>query len=265
MIASRQNSLIKAIRKLHARKERRVRNEFLLEGTNLMAAAVAEDYPLSVVCWTQAWTSSHPELTTAIELSAHETHWVSTDILSYLATTITPDGVIATAKRRPMTPPTENHNGLTLILDAVQDPGNVGTIIRTAAAVGVTRLSVSADSVDLTHPKILRSTAGAWFQLPMNEHNDSLQYLNECKNAGVQVVAAVPRAENPFWEIDYLRPTALLFGNEGAGLPSALIALADQMIAIPTRSAVESLNVSVAAAIVLYEYYRQKMLLPAGG
>ena len=147
--------------------------------------------------------------------------------------------------------------GLLLALETIQDPGNLGTMIRTAAAAGAAGLWVSSDSVDLDHPKVLRASAGQWFRLPMAVSSDLKALAKDCQKQGMQVVATVPNANLTYWEFDLRQPSLILLGNEGAGLSADLVALADRQVKIPLSPGVESLNVAITAALILYEAQRQ--------
>ena len=257
MLTSLQNPLVKQIRKLHSSKERREQGVFLLEGTHLLEEACAVDYPLVTLCCTPEWLSLHQELWQQACQRAERTEIVSAEIVKAIATTVQPDGVVATAKISV----SQNEvplSGLAIALETVQDPGNLGTIIRTAAAAGASGLWLSADSVDLDNPKVLRASAGQWFQLPMAVSQDLSATVRECQQAGMQVVATLPTAELTYWEVDWRCPSLILLGNEGAGLSAELTALADVQVRIPLSLGVESLNVAIAAALMLYEAKRQR-------
>jgi TrmH family RNA methyltransferase len=257
MLTSLQNPLVKQIRKLHSAKERHKQQLFLLEGTHLLEEACAVNYPLVTVCCTQEWQANHPILWQEAMARCERVEIVSGDVLSAIATTVQPDGVIATAKRDyslkqvPFT-------GLVLVLETLQDPGNLGTIIRTATAAGASGLWLSADSVDLDNPKVLRASAGQWFRLAMTVSSDLKTTVQTAKNAGMKVIATSPNATFTYWQVDWSQPSLVLLGNEGAGLSPDLTSLADLQIKIPTNPEVESLNVAIAAALILYEAKRQK-------
>ena len=148
-----------------------------------------------------------------------------------------------------------------LALSRIQDPGNVGTMIRTAAAAGIDELWVSGDSVELDHPKVMRASAGQWFRLPMVTVEDLGSQIIQAKQAGIQVVTTVPTADRIHWEADFTKPTLVVMGNEGAGLSPEIADLADVPVRIPLARGVESLNVAIAAAIILYEVQRQRQML----
>ncbi|MEA5619565.1 RNA methyltransferase [Cronbergia sp. UHCC 0137] len=258
MLISLQNSLVKQIRKLHASKERHKQELFLLEGTHLLEEACAVDYPLEVVCCTPEWQRDHQQLWQKASSRCDRSEVVSEEVLAAMATTVQPDGVIATAKRREQT--TElPFTGVVLALETVQDPGNLGTIIRTGAAAGASGLWLGGGGVDLDHPKVLRASAGQWFRLGMAVTEDLRATVQQSQEAGMQVVATVPTANLTYWQVDWRKPSLILLGNEGAGLSPDLMAMADIQVKIPLSPGVESLNVAIAAALMLYEAQRQRV------
>lgn len=258
MLTSLQNPLVKQIRKLHQAKERHQQQLFLLEGTHLLMEACAVDYPLVTICFTPTWQERHPELCQEVARRSQRQELVSPEVLKAIATTVNPDGVVAiAAKANIQTPPVSN-TGLLLALETIQDPGNLGTVIRTAAAANAAGLWISADSVDLDHPKVLRASAGQWFRLPMGVTVDLKGLIKNYQAVGMQAIATVPDAKLTYWELDLRQPSLILLGNEGAGLSADVLALADKQVKIPLSPGVESLNVAIASAIILYEAQRQK-------
>ncbi len=257
VLTSLQNSLVKQIRKLHSTKERNKQHLILLEGTHLLEEACAVSYSLEAVCCTLQWYETHPQLWEVICEHCDRTELVSPEVLAAMATTVNPDGVVAIAPRnaRPNQLP---FTGLVLALETVQDPGNLGTMIRTAAAAGASGLWVSGDSVDLDHPKVLRASAGQWFRVNKAVSEDLKATVKQCQQAGMQVVATLPSADLTYWQVDWRKPSLILLGNEGAGLSADLAALADIQVKIPLSPGVESLNVGITAALMLYEAQRQK-------
>jgi TrmH family RNA methyltransferase len=259
MLTSLQNSLVKQIRKLHSTKERQKQQLFLLEGTHLLEEACAVNYPIVTVCCTPEWQTAHPALWEEACRQCDRVEIVSEEVLKAIATTVNPDGVVATAQRddRQTQVP---FTGLVLALETVQDPGNLGTMIRTAAAAGASGLWISGDSVDLDNPKVLRASAGQWFRLATAVSDDLRATVQQSQEAGMQVVATLPTANLTYWEVDWQKPSLILLGNEGAGLSADLAAMADKQVKIPLSPEVESLNVAIAAALMLYEAQRQQQL-----
>ena len=256
MLTSLQNPLVKQARKLHQSKGRKSQQLLLLEGTHLLEEACASSYPLETVFCTAQWQEKHPQLWENLRQRAKTLELVSPKVLEAIATTVNPDGAIATAPRtgRDFPPITS----LGLALETIQDPGNLGAIIRTAAATDAEGLLVSSDSADLDHPKVLRASAGTWFKLAMGVSGDLIGQLEQYQQQGLQVVATVPNAGLNYWQIDLREPTIILLGNEGAGLSQEVIERADKTISIPLSRGVESLNVAIIAALILYEAQRQR-------
>ena len=260
MITSLQNPLVKQLRKLHSAKERHKQDLFLLEGTHLLEEAFVVDYPLSAVCCTQQWLVQHESLWKKVSNSCPRVEVVSQEVIAAIATTVQPDGVIATAKRG-YSSTSISFASVVIALETIQDPGNLGTIIRTSAAAEASGLFVSEDCVDLDNPKVLRASAGQWFRLPMAVSPDLKNTVKQAKDAGMKVVATLPTAKLTYWEIDWLKPTMILLGNEGAGLSTELAAMADLQVKIPLNPEVESLNVAITSALILFEAQRQRQML----
>jgi TrmH family RNA methyltransferase len=257
MLTSLQNPLIKQLRKLHQTKQRRLQQRFLLEGTHLIEEANRHQYPLDVLCYTPAWGDRHPQLLT--QLQAQRTEVVSEDVLNALATTVNPDGVIATAPQTPPSPPQLLPSGVGFALEHLQDPGNLGTLIRTAVAAEIDGLWLSEDSVDRTSPKVLRASAGTWFQMPITPCENLLETVQDYQSQGVQVVATCLDSPVTYWDVNWKPPSLILLGNEGAGLSSPLLELADVQVTIPISPNAESLNVAIAAALLAFDVRRQRL------
>ena len=150
---------------------------------------------------------------------------------------------------------------LLLILENLQDPGNLGTILRSSEGAGVTGILLSSDCVDLYSPKVIRSTMGSAFRVPFLYTDDLHGRIRQMKEKGVRLYAAHLKGTKQYTQPDYTGPCGFLIGNEGNGLTDATAALADDYIRIPMQGRVESLNASVAASLLAYEALRQRMLL----
>jgi RNA methyltransferase, TrmH family len=255
MLTSLQNPLVKQMRKLQRAKYRQQQGVFLLEGTHLLQEACLVDWPLEVACCTSAWSQKYSRLWQQLQAQVR-TELVSTEVLAAMTTTSTPDGVVAIAHSHCSSQP--KITSLGLVLETIQDPGNLGTIIRTAAAAGAEGILLSDDTVDPEHPKVLRASAGAWFHIAIGICRDLPQALAHYQQQGFQLLATQPHAEQIYWEQNLQPPTLILIGNEGTGLSTPLSQLADAQVNIPTAPAIESLNAGVAAALLLYETQRQR-------
>ena len=269
LITSRRNPLVKRLRELHAAKGRREQGLVLLEGTHLVQEVirlqlVPSDLAASELLATEAWLGSHGDLVAALS-PAVTIQPVGQEVLEAVATTAHPDGVVLTLAAAALQAPPDGQE-FVLVLDGLQDPGNLGTLMRTALAAGVDGLWL-AEGADPFQPKVLRASAGAALALPIERMDRSalVQRLTTAAARGLQLVAAVPPLADlggeqpvPYWELDWTKPTALLLGQEGAGLAPELQALASHRITIPHSAAVESLNVAVSAAPLLLERLRQQ-------
>ncbi|NEO87571.1 MAG: RNA methyltransferase [Spirulina sp. SIO3F2] len=167
MITSHQNTLIKKLRKLRQTKERRAQGLLLLEGTNLIEAAIQHGHILETFCYTEQWQTRHPQLWEQVVAQADRQEAVTPEVIESIATTVNPDGAIAAFAPTQLTLTPPDPLSLGLMVERLQDPGNLGTMIRTAAAAEAEGIWLSADSVDPQNPKVLRASAGAWFQMPI--------------------------------------------------------------------------------------------------
>ncbi len=258
MLTSLQNPLIKQFRKLHKPKERNEQDLFLLEGTHLIAESTQVNYPLITVCCTQEWIDHNYKLWTKINFNCPRVEIVSQEVLKSIATTVEPDGIIAIAQRTGINRGILPIKNLGLVLETIQDPGNLGTIIRTSVATHTEGLYLSSDTTDIHNPKVLRSSVGQWFNLPMSVNKDLPEIIKTHQDQGMQIVATVPTAKLTLWDVDLTIPTLILLGNEGGGLSEELTSLTDLQVNIPLNPQVESLNVAIASALILYEVQRQR-------
>jgi RNA methyltransferase, TrmH family len=182
---------------------------------------------------------------------------VSEAVMTTLSDTVATQGLIVLAQR-PRTALAEllQRPSLLVALDAVQDPGNAGTILRTAEAAGAFGLIALTGTVDLFAPKVLRSAMGSAFRLPLATNVIGSELLAQCN--GIQTVAATMDAELDYDEYDWRQPSLLILGNEGNGVAPALLDRVNARVRIPLHLPVESLNVAAAAAVILFEAARQR-------
>ena len=188
---------------------------------------------------------------------------VSGTVLNALSPVNSPTGVVASARRPSVAGSAIFDPAPALVLAAtgLQDPGNAGAIIRSAAAAGATGVVLDESSADPWGWKALRASMGTAFHLPVLRSRAIRSLVKEWRDAGLRIVATVPRGGTPRYNVDFTNPTALLLGGEGAGLPDSLAESADVRVTIPMRGGIESLNAAVAAAVLLYEAQRQRTLV----
>jgi TrmH family RNA methyltransferase len=247
-------ALISTVRDLHRRKARERRGLALAEGVRVVEEMLAATVPCkgAIVSPGLSATERGRNLREAIGAAGIPIEQLTDHELADAAATEQPQGVIAVYQppRYPAEAIMPGPGSPVVILDAVQDPGNVGTIIRTALAFGAAGVMALPGTVDLHSPKVVRSSAGAVFRLPLAElQADQLPLWLDRTGASLEVTAmdGVP----PSGSVE--RSVAVVFGNEGAGVSDALMGLAQRRLAIPIAAEVESLNVAIAAAVILHE------------
>ena len=255
LISSRSNPLVRQLRALQEPRGRREQGLLLLEGRHLLEEALRLRLTPTLVAATPAWIERHADLWAGLP-AATRLQPLAEEALAQAASTSHPDGVLATLV--PPAPDPARRPGFVLALDGLQDPGNLGTLLRTALAAGVEEVWLG-EGADPFSPKVLRASSGAALAMPLRRLSADglLELLQGPQAAGLQRVATLVSGGRPYWELDWTQPTVLLLGNEGAGLDPQLAELADVRVTIPHSTAVESLNVAVAAAPLLLERWRQ--------
>ncbi len=273
IITSASNDRVKEIKKLvKSASERRNRDVYIVEGIR-MFREIPVGWVEEVYASETAFVKYKEELLRII--SEDELVIVSDNIFSSMSDTNTPQGVLAVVKRKKVELEDvvgagcnssknieDSHNKeeqppFILIIETLQDPGNLGTIIRTSEAAGVTGIILSSDSVDLYNPKVVRSTMGAIFRLPVYVSEDLAGDIEIIKSKGITVFGAHLEGKD-FYSKDLTKACAFLIGNEGNGLSEEISAKADELIRIPMCGKVESLNAAMSAGIISYEVLRQR-------
>ncbi|HHT70157.1 MAG TPA: RNA methyltransferase [Firmicutes bacterium] len=262
-IQSRRNPLVRSMRALHNNKVRRSRRRFLVEGVRLLEEALASECIVDTVlyCIETTIDGRMQALLNRLQDSGVSVIAATQAVVDSVSETESPPGLTAVV-RCPPTPELTAVVGSTDLLvlgDQIQDPGNAGTIIRTAEAAGAGGTFFSAGSVYPFSDKVIRASMGSLFRLPVEVLSDGGQELcNLCINSGWQLVFAVPDEGVPWWNVDFKRPTLLVLGNEGSGISGDVLALKGSKVSIPLAPQVESLNVAIAGAVLLFETVRQR-------
>ena len=254
MISSTSNSRIKNIMNLkNSARARRQQDCFLVEGPRMFFEVPKER--LLEVYVTEGFEKKYGD-----RLAGCRYELISDAVCRHLSDTRTPQGVTALVKKQE-TPLEEilagDENPCLFLLENLQDPGNMGTILRTSEGAGVSGIIINRESVDPYNPEVIRSTMGAIFRMPFVVVDDFEDVLRRLKEAGVRTFAAHLDGED-FYRQDYRGGCAFFIGNEGNGLSEELAARADGRIRIPMKGQVESLNAAVAATVLMYETLRQR-------
>lgn len=255
MISSTSNAQVKYVIALQSKaKVRREQKKFAVEGLRLVSEVPAERLDKMYV--TEAFLAEHPEFHEGLSPEI-----VSESVMKAMSDTQNPQGILGVVRQQEYSI-LEMCRGegapLLLILENLQDPGNLGTIMRTAEAAGVTGVIMSRDTVDIYNPKVVRSTMGAIFRLPFAYADDLSTVMQQCRQRGIVTYAAHLKGRNTHDREDYRKPSAFLIGNEANGLTDELSSQADILVRIPMAGKAESLNAAVAAAVLSYEAARQR-------
>ena len=241
-IQSEKNKIIKEINSLKQKKNRDKLGLYVLEGERLVSEAInsavyivtAESYKGSIV----------------------SDYQVSDALYSKISDTVSPQGILAVCKIEEPNLNLDKKNPLYILLENIQDPGNMGTIIRTADAAGADAVFLSKGCVDIYNPKVVRSTMGSIFHLPIYRNIVLTELI---KSINITTVAAHLKGDKTPYDMDMRNGIAILIGNEGNGLTDELSQLCDNLVKIPMKGKAESMNAGVAAAIMIYEAVRQRM------
>ena len=257
MISSSDNKQVKnVIQLISSSKARKKQGLFVVEGIRMI-----QETPLDRIEAVYI-SSSYEEDYLKHPMSQNCVYEVVEDkIFQKMSDTQTPQGILALVHKRSYSISEimeGKSKGCILILDGIQDPGNLGTMIRTGEGAGIAGVILSKDTVDLYNPKTIRSTMGSIYRVPHVISESLLDTVEELKNNGVYVIATHLRGKKEYQELEYDGWTGVLIGNEGNGLSEAVVDLADELVRIPMEGSVESLNAAIAAALFMYEMKRKR-------
>lgn len=266
-ITSPDNKVYKNILKLDSKKYRDLLQEYVIEGPNLVKEALENHEKLIGVLFKDSLKlrDGNTEMAAIFEGSKQQKiqmYTIEDRLFEKLAQTETTQGVLGVVKREKMQEATffkgrENTRGNIIVLDRLQDPGNIGTILRTADGAGFSGAIVIKGTVDIYSPKVVRAATGSLFRLPILQVDTAEECINLLqKNERVSVCATLEGAI-PYFECDMRENTAIIIGNEGNGVSAEFIKYCDKKVKIPMIGTIESLNAAVAAGILMYESVRR--------
>ena len=259
IISSKDNELIKHIKKLKDKKERDISNEYMIEGIKLVKEAIQEKANIKqIILCDDCEKTENISKELMYEIAKYDCIYVTTKVFKYLSEVQEPQGILAVVEKNNIDKEIDYTQDIIVALDDVQDPGNLGTILRTVDSIGVTQILVSKGTADSYNPKVVRSTMGAIFRIKIIECEDLAQTLKEIRKHKFKIVVSSLQTENSVYDIDYNKKV-IIIGNEANGVEAHIQEMADEKIKIPMLGKTESLNASVATGIILYEYVRQKL------
>jgi len=255
VITSSQNSKIKLVRVLLGRsRERREANAFVVEGVRLVEEAIQSNWNFQFALYNEALSDRGRLIVESLQSRDVDVEMVSDSLMNSLSETETPQGILAILEFKPLLIP--DAPDFILIPDQIRDPGNLGTLLRSAVATGVQAVLLPPETTDAFAPKVLRSGMGAHFRLPI--HSMAWEEIGEIsKSARLQMYLADMDGTS-CWETDLRQPLALIVGGEAEGAGNEARKLANQQISIPMPGRMESLNAGVAGSILMFEVVRQR-------
>jgi TrmH family RNA methyltransferase len=254
LITTSHNRAVTGARRLAKRAFRREEGRFLVEGPTGVTEALAEPGALLELFATPEAATRYAGLVATAAAAGVVIHSVTPSVMSDLAQTVTPQGLIGIAglRDRALKDITAERPKLVVVLASIRDPGNAGTILRSADAAGADAVIFTDASVDPYNPKCVRSSAGSLFHVPFVVGVPLATAIVELRAAGLQVLATSGAGSVDLYSAELSGPVAWLFGNEAWGLPEELVALADESVRVPIHGRAESLNLATAAAVCLY-------------
>lgn len=256
MITSNQNPKVKLVRALLGRsKERREAGAFVVEGVRLFEEAVQAKWPIRFVLFDETLSERGKSQVEGLRSQGVDVEEVSASVMQALSETETPQGVLAVLEFFDLPIPTSPN--FILIPDQIRDPGNLGTLLRSAAATGVQAVLIPPETTDAFAPKVVRSGMGAHFRLPIRVM-DWEEIDKGVKLEGLKILIADMDGVS-CWETDLRQPVALVIGSEADGASESARKIADGKIRIPMSGEVESLNAGVAGSVLMFEVVRQRL------
>lgn len=255
MITSNHNPRIKFVRALQGRaRERRDAGAFVVDGVRLVEEALNSNWIFQFALYDETLNERGRVLVENLRSHGIEVEEVSASVMKSLSETEAPQGILAVLALSDL--PLPNNPNFILIPDQVRDPGNLGTLLRTAAATGVQAVLIPPDTTDAFAPKVLRSGMGAHFKLPIvSKKWEEIEQI--VTSSSLQVLIA-DMGGSSCWETDLCQPLALIIGSEAEGASDTARTLATQQISIPMSGMMESLNAGVAGSVLMFEVVRQR-------
>ncbi|MBR3162536.1 MAG: RNA methyltransferase [Clostridia bacterium] len=264
-ITSKDNDFIKHVKKLKDKKYRDESGEYIVEGIKLIEEAIKENAQIKqvVICEENEKTNAISK-SLMYEISRFDCIYVTKQVFNSITQVVAPQGIFAVISKKTAfgdglkKQEVDYTQDIIVALDDIQDPGNLGTILRTIDSCGLKQILVSKGTVDAYNPKVVRSTMGAIFRINIIECDDLGKAIKEARKHHFKLQVTSLDAEKTIYDVDY-KKKVIVIGNEANGVSKEIQDMADEKVIIPMLGKTESLNASVAAGVVLYEYTRQKL------
>ena len=258
VISSKDNEIVKNIKKLKEKKYRDLENAYIIEGIKLVKEAIYENAKIRQIIMCENYADNKEiDKETLYEISKYNLIYVTEKIFNTITDVKTPQGIIAIVEKNNSTCEINYSEEIIIALDDVQDPGNLGTIIRTADSANLKQIILSKNSADPYNPKVVRSTMGGIFRVNIIEVDNLEETLKQTQKNGFKVMVTVLDTQKSIYDVNYNKKV-IVIGNEANGISKSIQNIADEKVKIPMLGKTESLNASVAAGVMIYEYVRRK-------
>ena len=260
VISSKDNEIVKNVRKLKEKKYRDIENKFIVEGIKLVEEAIIENanIQLIIIC-EECINDGTLSKELLYKIAKYECIYVTKKVFGLISDVKSPQGILAIIEKNNKSNKIDYSQDIIIALDDIQDPGNLGTILRTVDSAGLNQIVISKNSADSYNPKVVRSTMGAIFRVNIIETDNLVETLKQVQKNKFGIVVTALDTKNSIYDIEY-KNKVIVIGNEANGVSKEVQDLANKKVKIPMLGKTESLNASVATSIMIYEYVRRKIL-----
>lgn len=259
VISSKDNEIIKNIKKLKEKKYRDLNKEFIVEGIKLVEEAIQEKVEIKkVVICEDCVNNGLIEKSLMYEIAKQDCIYVTEKVFQAISDVANPQGILAVVAQNNIEQ-IKYDEDIILLLDGIQDPGNLGTILRTLDSVNLKQVIITNKTADPYNSKVVRSTMGAIYRINIIQTDDIVKTLETVKKNNYEIVSTSLQTKKTIYDIDYNK-TAIVIGNESNGVSNEVLEISDQKVKIPMLGKTESLNAGVATGIIVYEYVRRRTM-----
>ena len=258
LITSKENINIKEVKKLKDKKYRLENRKFIIEGFRFLEEGLKSDFAIDKIFVKESVLEKFKDkFSSYLNMYEDKILVMADNLYKIISSTENSQGVLATVNMKESKE--EFNQGMYVLVDKVQDPGNLGTIIRTAHSAGCRGIILTKDTVDIYNEKVLRSTMGSIFNINII-HDDNLNYTKGMISKGFNLVCSSLQTDKNFYDIDLTKDSIIAVGNEGNGISDEVLEMATSKVKIPMLGTTESLNVAIGTSIMIYEGVRQRIL-----
>lgn len=257
VITSKDNEIVKDIKKLKDKKYRDQANKFIIEGTRILEDAILENAQIDMIVICEDCVKNIDKKL-MYEIAKHNCVYVTEKVFNTISDVTNPQGVLAVIKRDLNNAQIDYSEQIIVVLDGIQDPGNLGTILRTIDSANLKQVIVSKQTADSYNPKVVRSTMGGIFRVNVIQVDNLVEELKQMQKQGFEIVVTSLDTDDSVYDISYTKKV-IVIGNEANGVSEEVQKIANKKVKIPMLGKTESLNASVAAGIMIYEYVRQTL------